>query len=59
MRIIRGLVSRNKKSSFLKGSGFFVFCKKISDRKIRILRIDLTALAWQYALIESHNEEGW
>jgi len=36
-------------SRFLTGSGFFICCKKISDRKIRILRIDFTGFTWQYA----------
>ena len=30
-----------------------LFCKKISDRKIRILRIDFTGHAWQNGAIDS------
>jgi TRAP transporter TAXI family solute receptor len=37
-------------------SGFPVYCKNISDRKIRILRIDFAAPAWQNAAINKHRK---
>jgi len=32
------------------------FCKKISDRKIRILRIDFKDIPWQYAANDCSQE---